>query len=133
MSTLSRRAAIMGITLALISENNVKAAPEFGDYVNAEYPPVAAASEDDCPEAYAWDFSRQNRCVSMRGWCNGEEWTCEGKPANHAHPQFACLPEYERAERCARVYQPREEGITPMETHGKYPGRCCWRYKPRRI
>lgn len=95
--TMSRRAAIAGITLALVSEGDVTADEGF-DYYNADYPPVAPV-DGQCPDGYAYDFQRGDRCVSMIGWCNDRLWSCAGKPERRHHPQFRCDPTRKRPPR----------------------------------
>jgi hypothetical protein len=123
----TRRSILAGITLALTG-SPTHAADNF-DYVNAEYPPVAAV-DGQCPDGYAWDFQRGDRCVSLIGWCEGELWTCAGRPERHAHPQFVCKTENRRKPRCCRSWWPPAEGVTPEWAKGD--GRC-WQYKPARL
>ena len=113
-----RRATIAGITLALVPKGEADADKEF-DYVNAEYRPVSTA-DGQCPEHYAYDFQRGDRCVSVIGWCKGRLWTCEGRPETHSHPQFICNPTRKRQPRCCRAEWAKGDGR-------------CWRYKPTRV
>jgi hypothetical protein len=117
---------VSGITLMGITP--AYAADGF-DYVNAEYPPLPLVDGRCEEEGYATDPIR-NRCVSMRGWCKGFLWTCEGRPARNNHPQFVCNMAKKREQRCCREWWPPQEGITPADAQGL--GRC-WQYEPTKV
>lgn len=129
---MQRRVVLRGLLGALIrTPVGAKAAIDLGfDYVNVEYPPVGAV-DGQCPEGYAWDFQRQDRCVSTHGWCDGALWTCDGRPTTHAHPQFLCLPGRKRPHRCGRSWWPPVPAAVIPE--GAKGGGKCWKYKPTRV